>query len=76
MALGGGAVVYRIAEDANGRPTIPAPIELAGQPERIDQVVHSACAEPPEIDIHDLPRRQSGRSSWMRPRQYCGTAVL
>jgi hypothetical protein len=56
MALDGGAVVYGIAEDANGRPTIPAPIELAGQRERIDQVVNSSCAEPPEIDIHELPR--------------------
>jgi len=31
MALDGGAVVYGIAEDANGRPRIPAPIELGGQ---------------------------------------------
>jgi hypothetical protein len=54
MALEGGAVVYGIAEDAHGRPTIPAPIELAGQRERIDQVVHSSCAEPPEIEIHEL----------------------
>ncbi len=35
MALDGGAVVYGIAEDAHGRPTVPAPIELAGQRERM-----------------------------------------
>ena len=55
MALDGGAVVYGIAEDAHGRPTVPAPIELAGQRERIDQVVQASCAEPPEILIHELP---------------------
>jgi hypothetical protein len=55
LALDGGGVVYGIAEDAQGRPTIPAAIELAGQRERIDQVVHSSCAEPPEIEIHELP---------------------
>jgi hypothetical protein len=55
MANNGGVLVYGIGEDEHNRPTILAPIVLRGQRERIDAVVHTSVAPPPEIRIDEHP---------------------
>jgi hypothetical protein len=54
MSTDGGVLVYGIAEDDDGRPTIPAPIELAGAGQRIDQIVATSLAEVPFVKIEEL----------------------
>jgi hypothetical protein len=55
MANDGGVIIYGIGEDENKRLTILNPISLAGQPERIDAIVRSSIAEPPQIHITTIP---------------------
>lgn len=55
MANDGGVLIYGIAEDAEGRPTILNPISLVNEPERIDSVVRTSIAEPPSIIISTIP---------------------
>ncbi len=56
MANDGGVLLYGVAEDEHKRPTILAPFTLAGEAERIDQIVRMGLAEPPIIVITPLPR--------------------
>ncbi len=51
MTVDGGTLLYGVAEDAEGRPTVPTPIALAGQRERIDQIVQTLVSEPPTVEI-------------------------
>jgi hypothetical protein len=51
----GGLLVYGVAEDEHGRPTVPHPIELAGAAERIDQVVNALVDEAPYFEVEPLP---------------------
>jgi hypothetical protein len=55
MATDGGVLLYGIAEDDQGQPTIPVPIALAGVRERIDQIVTAGVAEVPYIDVRSYP---------------------
>lgn len=55
MTVDGGVLLYGVAEDDHGRPKIPKPIELAGARERVDQVCQTLIAEPPFIEIVELP---------------------
>ena len=55
MATDGGVLLYGVAEDEHGRPTIPTPIALVGAAERIGQIVSTCIAEVPYIDIRDYP---------------------
>lgn len=55
MTVDGGVLVYGVAEDEQRNPTLPRPLQLAGQRERIDQVVQTSIAEVPFIDIRALP---------------------
>lgn len=55
MATDGGVLLYGVAEDADGNPTIPQPIELAGAADRISQIVATSIAEVPFIDVRSLP---------------------
>src|SRR5258706_15414136 len=54
MANDGGVLVYGIAEDTHGRPTVLNPIPLAGQPERINSIVQTAIAEAPIVSISTI----------------------
>lgn len=55
MAVDGGTIVYGVDEDAQGHPTRPTPISLAGQRERVDQIVQTLISEPPTIEIDAIP---------------------
>lgn len=55
MTVDGGTLLYGVDEDENHRITVSAPIQLAGQRERIDQIVQSSIMEPPTIHVSELP---------------------
>lgn len=55
MATDGGTLLYGIAEDGTGRPTIPAPFPLDGIAERVASIVRSGISEPPEIFVLTIP---------------------
>jgi hypothetical protein len=53
-----GMLVYGVGEDENKRPTQLTPIELAGAPERVDQVARTSVNEPPVIHTLSLRSRR------------------
>jgi len=55
MTVDGGTLLYGVDEDAEGRPTVPTPISLLGQRERIDQIVQTLVSEPPTVEIDPVP---------------------
>lgn len=55
MTPDGGSLLYGVAEDDDGRPTVPAPFALAGERERIDQIVATSIVEVPVVSIRELP---------------------
>jgi hypothetical protein len=55
MTPDGGLLLYGVAEDQHGNPTIPKPMELAGEAERIGQIVATSIAEVPTIDVREYP---------------------
>lgn len=55
MAVDGGTLLYGVAEDDERRPTVPSPITLPSQRERIDQIVQTLVSEPPTIEIDEIP---------------------
>ncbi len=55
MSADGGTLLYGVAEDGNGRPTVPRPFGLAGARERVDQIVRTSVSEPPAIEVHEIP---------------------
>lgn len=55
LTVDGGMLVYGVGEDENKRPTQLTPIELAGAPERVDQVARTSVNEPPVIRTLSLP---------------------
>lgn len=54
MTVDGGTLIYGVSEDEHRRPTGPSPIPLAGQRERIDQIVQTRISEPPYIEIDEV----------------------
>lgn len=50
MSTDGGVLLYGVAEDAHGRPTIPQPIALAGAADRVAQIVQTSISEVPFIE--------------------------
>lgn len=58
MANDGGVLLYGVAEDDNGQPTVSSPIDLSGARERVDQIVRTCLSEPPEIAIHAFPTEE------------------
>lgn len=50
----GGTIVFGIDENSSGRPTVPAPFELKGQRERIDQIIRTSIAEVPDYGITQI----------------------
>lgn len=55
MTVDGGALLFGLGGDDPTRPDQLVPFDLAGAAERIDQVAQSAIAEPPVIEIYDIP---------------------
>jgi hypothetical protein len=55
MATDGGVLLYGVDEDAQGQPTVLAPVPLAGVRERVDNIVRSCIAEPPTIEVATIP---------------------
>lgn len=55
MANNGGVIIYGIGEDSNGYPTIPNPIPLAGEPERIALIAQTAIVEPLKVVPFSIP---------------------
>lgn len=55
MTVDGGTLLYGLGENDNERLTVLAPIELAGAPERIAQIVETSIAEPPFVRVQTLP---------------------
>lgn len=55
MSTDGGVLLYGVAEDDNGAPTIPNPIGLAGASKRIDQIVATSIAEVPHAEVRTYP---------------------
>lgn len=55
MTNDGGVIIYGIDEDESKRPTILHPIPLLGQRERINAIVRTGMAEPPEVSIKSFP---------------------
>src|ERR1044072_8508455 len=55
MSTDGGSLLYGVAEDEDRRATILTPIQLAGAPERVGQIVASGIAEAPFVDIREFP---------------------
>lgn len=55
MATDGGTLLYGVGEDENDRPTLLEPFKLAGGRERVDQIVRTSIAEPPDIQVREIP---------------------
>lgn len=51
----GGVIIYGIEEDSDKIPSIPNPILLSGQRERIDQIVRTSVSEVPYYSITSIP---------------------
>ncbi len=57
MSCDGGVIIYGIDEDENKLLTIATPFPLAGQPERIDNIVKTCVQESPEVAIYTIPTK-------------------
>jgi hypothetical protein len=56
MTVNGGVLLFGVGENAEGtRLTQAGPIDLAGQRERVQQMVATGISEPPAVDIRGLP---------------------
>lgn len=65
MAMDGGVLLYGVAEDEHGRPTIPAPFPLVGGADRIGQIVSTGIAEVPYIDVREYPRTEDPSTGYI-----------
>lgn len=54
LAVDGGVLIIGVDEDGAGRPTVLAPFELAGEPERMEQIIRSSIEEPPFTEVVPL----------------------
>jgi hypothetical protein len=59
MATDGGVIIYGIGEDANNRLTIDCAFELAGEAERISNIVNTTLSDPPTIRISRLEKQSN-----------------
>jgi hypothetical protein len=51
MTVDGGTLLYGVAEDSNGNPTVLSPIDVNGAPEKIDQIIQTSIAPPPSVHV-------------------------
>lgn len=62
MTVNGGVLLFGVVENSDGtRLTEPAPIELAGQRERVQQMVVTGISEPPTVEVRALPLEDSSQ---------------
>src|SRR5690349_17524463 len=47
----GGVILYGVGEDENARLTIPNPIPISGQRERIEQIIRTSVDEIPDFTV-------------------------
>lgn len=50
----GGSIIFGIDEDSNKRPTVPSPIALKGERERIDSIIRTSISEVPNYKITQI----------------------
>ena len=55
MTVDGGVLLYGLDGDDPTRPDGLEPFDVAGSAERIDQAAQTGIAEPPMIEIYDIP---------------------
>jgi hypothetical protein len=55
MTVDGGSLLYGVSEDEHQRLTVRTPFPLAGERERIDQIVQTSIVEVPVITIREYP---------------------
>ena len=65
MATDGGVLLYGVAEDEHGRPTILAPFPLAGAADRIGQIVSTSISEVPHIDVREYARGEDPSTGYI-----------
>ena len=58
LANDGGVLIFGVGEDDNGRLTKLTAFELSGEAERIAQIVQTCIAEPPQIEIKELWKKE------------------
>ncbi|MEV0725874.1 ATP-binding protein [Micromonospora purpureochromogenes] len=58
----GGALIYGVSEDKASQTLSLAPLDLAGQAERIDEIARSRCDPPLYVACHPLPLDPNDRS--------------
>lgn len=58
MANDGGVIIYGIAEDEGGRPTVLNPIPLDGARERLGSIARTAIQEPVNIQSWSIPTQE------------------
>ncbi|HEX8196081.1 MAG TPA: ATP-binding protein [Pyrinomonadaceae bacterium] len=62
---GGGVIIYGIDEDTSGRPTVPSPIALEGQREKIDQIIRTSVSEVPYYNISAIPTQSDPTQGYL-----------
>lgn len=66
MTVNGGLLLIGVDEDeGETRLVTPAPIELAGQRERVEQKVSMGISEPPVSDVRALPLRDDPQRGFL-----------
>jgi hypothetical protein len=65
MTVDGGALLYGIGGSDPTRPDVVSAFDLTGVAERIDQVAQTAIAEPPTIEIHDIPSNEQPGTGYL-----------
>jgi hypothetical protein len=65
MTVDGGSLVYGLGEDKNKRLTVLSPLEFAGAPERVAQIVETSVSEPPFIRVQTLPLDQDSAMGYL-----------
>lgn len=61
----GGIIIFGINEDARGRPTIPAPFELKGQREKIDNILRTLVSEVPNYTISAIESQSDATKGYI-----------
>lgn len=65
MSTDGGVLLYGVAEDDAGVPSVLQPLVLAGARERVDQIVRTSISEPPAIEVRAYPRAEDPATGYL-----------
>jgi hypothetical protein len=61
----GGVLLYGVDEDTSGRPTVLTPITLAGQRERIEQIIRTSIDEVPNFSLSTIQTSNDPLTGYM-----------